>query len=165
MEKFTNKVKLIKEGKTIFYLCDEFDAEMEKIDKQKKIVSDKYKGDLLRMTILILESYIQVHNTQVINLKDYYNGKTGDGEDEDDYEEYEAVYVGNIHIDTIQHKGGNEWRILGYGYDDISNREVEMSNDLNYLEADELSSLLRGILEIRPIMSCYGLSGVRNINK
>tara|TARA_R110000772_G_scaffold5691_2_gene20333 strand:+ start:83 stop:583 length:501 start_codon:yes stop_codon:yes gene_type:complete len=166
MEKFTNKIRLIQEGKTIFYLCDEFDAEMDKIEEQKKKISNKYKENMLRMVILILESYIKVHNTQILNLSDYYTGDyfNEDTDDEDDYMEYDAIYVGAISVESITHNGGNEWEISGEVLDDrgnVSNNE----NYLHYLEAKELSQLLRGLLEIDPIMSCYGVEGVRNINK
>tara|TARA_R110000772_G_scaffold20466_2_gene56760 strand:- start:68088 stop:68537 length:450 start_codon:yes stop_codon:yes gene_type:complete len=148
MEKFT---KLIKESKSIFHLCDEYDNARNVLNQQIEVLDKKHKEPLLKMIILLLESYSKVNNTNKIDWEEDI--------DNDDY-----IYIGEIAVTHIIDHGGNDWHIQGYGFHN-NGGEFEGNVGLDYAKTDDLSEFLRGLLEEEKIMSCYSFRGVKNINK
>tara|TARA_R110000772_G_scaffold20466_2_gene56762 strand:- start:69016 stop:69483 length:468 start_codon:yes stop_codon:yes gene_type:complete len=155
MEKFT---KLIKESNnTIYRLCDEFDKEHKEINDLKSKVFNKYKEPLRKMINDLLDSYREVNGIDSIIIS-----KLGDGEYEDIWDDlYVKEVDDNVYFSPqkITYNRNNGWIFSGWGED------LEVEEYLIYFEVPDLSDVLRAILDTDPIMSCYGIKGVRNINK
>mgnify|MGYP003630256168 CR=1 FL=1 len=153
-----NFSSLIKESNnTIYRLCDEFDKKMGEVDEIIKKISDEYQEPLLKMIKDLLDAYKEVNGRKDIEIEEM--GIEVEMVWEDCWikegDEGKELFTPQ----RIYHHINYGWAIDGW------NGDYEVTEYVSSLGPVSLSEFLRAILSTEPIMSCYGIKGVKNINK
>lgn len=138
MKKFSD-IKLIKEGKEVTFLCDEFDEKSE-------LLSSEYHPKLLNMIYGIMDAW-----------------KDENPEESGDFAVYEipgeAIYLNDCYIYTIYHVNGS-WKVSGE-----TNNDRGFEEFIKYLDVADLSTLLREMLGIEELTKYYSTSTIKKINE
>tara|TARA_R110000772_G_scaffold20466_2_gene56761 strand:- start:68539 stop:69009 length:471 start_codon:yes stop_codon:yes gene_type:complete len=154
-----NFSSLIKESKSIFHLCDEYDKEIKVANDLVNSLNNKHKDLLLKMVNNLLNAWREVYGDKNIIIEEF--GKEVEYLWEDTYLELDDNEYGVKHIVVSKiYNNGNIWMIYGW-----INGDYESWEDIGGLPVSSLSQFLRSLLETKPIMGCYALKGVKNINK